>query len=242
MAQLVVPREGARRFELWSVLGWVTILLMGLTMFGVFIYAPTDSYQGIAQRLFYIHVPSAWLAYLAVFVVFVASLLYLFRHSRFWDRVALSSAELGVVFTTLALVTGSLWGRQVWGAWWVWDARLTTTLILWLIYVGYLMLRLSLGESPRAPRYAAIVGIIGFIDVPIIHQSVVWWRTLHPEPIVVNPGQSPALPPAMLLVLVVSLLAFTALYCWLLQARCRLEAERDRIAQLRRLLPGGTDA
>ncbi|MCS6802072.1 MAG: cytochrome c biogenesis protein CcsA [Chloroflexota bacterium] len=237
--QLVVPRERARRFDPWVALGWLTIFLMGVTMFGAFIYAPTDRFQGIAQRIFYIHVPSAWLAYLAVFVVFIASILYLVRRSRFWDRVALSSAELGVIFTTLALVTGSLWGRQVWGAWWVWDARLTTTLILWLIYVGYLMLRATMGESPRTARFAAIVGIVGFIDVPIIHQSVKWWRTQHPTPIVVT--ENPALPASMLIVLVVSVLAFTALYFWLLNLRYRLEAGRDQVAALRRELQGAAD-
>ncbi|MFN8535325.1 MAG: cytochrome c biogenesis protein CcsA [Dehalococcoidia bacterium] len=241
MAQLAVPGARTRRFDPWTLVGWLTILLMGLTMFGALLYAPTDSFQGITQRIFYIHAPSAWLAYFSVFVVFVGSILYLVRRSRFWDRVAFASAELGVVFTTLALVTGSLWGRQIWGAWWVWDARLTTTLILWLIYVGYLMLRSSMGESPRAARFAAIVGIVGFIDVPIIHQSVTWWRTLHPTPVVVKPGESPALPPSMLLVLIVGVVAFTALYFWLLNTRYRIEADRDRLAELRRELQGASD-
>jgi heme exporter protein C len=127
----------------------------------------------------------------------------------------------------------------VWGAWWVWDARLTTTLILWLIYVGYLMLRSTMGDSPRTARFAAIVGIVGFIDVPIIHQSVNWWRTQHPTPIVVT--ENPALPASMLLVLVVSVFAFTALYFWLLNARYRLEEGRDRVAALRRELHGASD-
>ncbi len=239
MAQAVVPREATRGFDPWNIVGWLTLFLIGLSLFGAFIYAPTDDFQGMTQRIFYVHLPSAWLAYLAFFVVFVASIMHLIRGSRFWDRIAVSSAELGVVFTTLALITGSLWGRQIWGAWWVWDARLTSTLVLWLIYVGYLMLRSMMGTDPRTSRYAAIIGIVGFIDVPIIHMSVTWWRTMHPTPIVANTAQGPQLPAEMLITMLVGLVAFTLLYAWLLRYRYVQERMQDEIAALRNQLAQG---
>ena len=154
------------------------------------LYAPTERVQGDAQRIFYVHVPLAWVAYLAFFVVFVASVAYLRTRRERWDVLALASAEVGLLFTTLVLVTGSLWARPIWGTWWSWDARLTTTLVLWLLYAGYRMVRAYAGDAARGARYAAVLGIVGFLDVPLVHQSVVWWRTLHPGP-TVRPGRGP---------------------------------------------------
>jgi heme exporter protein C len=216
----------------FSTLGLASLILVPLSMAAIFLYAPTERVQGDIQRVFYLHLPMAWIAYLAFFVVFVGSLLYLWKRDERWDRLARSSAEIGVVFTTLVLVTGSIWARPVWGTWWSWDARLTTTLVLWFIYLGYLMLRAYVDDQQRAARYAAVLGIIGFLDVPIIHQSVTWWRTLHPEPVVLAPG-GPAMPATMLQTLGLSLLAFTVLFLWLLQLRYQLETLRADVAAVR---------
>lgn len=206
---------------------------MAAALYAALIYAPTERVQGDVQRIFYLHVPLAWTSYLAFFVVFVASIVYLVKRRRFWDALARSSAEVGLLLTTAMLLTGSLWARPIWGTWWSWDARLTTTLLLWFIYVGYLMLRSSVADEHRAARYAAVLGIVGFVDVPIIHQSVVWWRSLHPESVTFASG-GPAMPPSMLAALLISLLAFTILYAALVVARLRLELVRDAVRAVRR--------
>src|SRR5688572_17263745 len=216
----------------WSPLAIASLLLLPLSLAAIFFYAPTERVQGDVQRIFYLHLPLAWLAYLAFFIVFVSSVLYLWKGDQRWDLLARSAAELGVVFTTLVLITGSIWARPIWGTWWSWDARLTTTLVLWFIYVGYLILRSYVAEEQRAARYAAVLGILGFIDVPIIHQSVVWWRTLHPEPVVAAPG-GPNMPLSMLQTLVLSLIAMTLLFAWILQRRYEIEALRQEVTELR---------
>ena len=215
-----------------AAIAGATVISMGLALFAALLYAPTERVQGDVQRIFYLHLPIAWNAYLAFFVVFVASIVYLWKGIAWWDALARASAEVGLIFATLILITGSIWARPIWGTWWSWDARLTTSLILWFIYVGYLMLRSSVADERRAARYAAVLGIIGFVDVPIIHQSVVWWRTLHPEPVVLAPG-GPAMPTSMLASLIVSLLAFTLLYVCLVRLRLQTELLRAQIRQLR---------
>lgn len=212
--------------------GWAVMFLGVVALALAFLYAPPEVTMGDRQRIMYFHVASAWNAYLAFFVVFVSSILYLRKGERRWDRLALSSAELGVFFTTMALVSGSIWGRSVWGVWWTWDPRLTTTLILWFLYLGYLLLR-SGEEDPRRARLAAVLGIIGFVDVPIIHMSVIWWQSLHP--VVIRPGKVDMVPP-MVLALVASVFAFTALYFYLLRWRLGLEALRERMMLLRERL------
>jgi heme exporter protein C len=193
-------------------------------------YVPTDRVQGIVQRIFYIHVPMAWIAYLAFFVVLVGSVGYLWKRTAVYDRVARASAEIGVLATTLVLILGSLWAKPIWNTWWSWDARLTTTLVLWFIYVGYLMLRAYTPDPDRGARFGAVLGIVGFADVPIIHYSVEWWRTLHPEPIVVR--ETPQLPPEMLLTLFVSLAALTLVYAAFLVYRVHLERLEDENREL----------
>ncbi len=224
------PRVGARGLN-W--LGGITAVLMLASLWADFVYAPTEATQGDAQRIFYLHVPLAWVAYLAFAVVFVCSILYLWRRSMRWDVLARSSAEVGLVFTTLVLLTGSLWGRPIWGAWWAWDARMTTTLILWLIYAAYLMLRSYAGDDERGARYAAVLGIVGFADVPLVHRSVTWWRTLHPQPVVLAPASGPQLPGSMLATLLLSLLVFTLLYVYLLGQKMAIESAREQLRQLR---------
>jgi heme exporter protein C len=215
-----------------SPIGLATFVLFPISLAAIFLYAPTERMQGNVQRVFYLHLPLAWIAYLAFFVVFATSVLYLWKRAERWDALAHAAAEVGVVFTTLVLLTGSIWARPVWGTWWSWDARLTTTLVLWFIYVGYLMLRSYVPDERQGARYAAVLGILGFLDVPIIHQSVSWWRTLHPEPVVLAPG-GPAMPLSMLQTFGLSMLAFTLLFVWLLQLRFRLEQTRQELRALR---------
>jgi heme exporter protein C len=156
--------------------------------------------------------------------------MYLWKRDLKWDRIARASVEVGVVFTTLVLVTGSLWAKPIWNTWWTWDARLTSTLVLWFIYVAYLMLRAYTPDLERGARFGAVLGIIGFVDIPIIHFSVQWWRTLHPEPVVAR--ANPQLPPEMLVTLLVALAAATLLYATLMVYRTRLERLRDENHEL----------
>lgn len=214
-------------------LAGAALLSMVAALYAALVYAPTERIQGDVQRLFYFHVPLAWTAYLAFFVVMVASIGYLWKRRPMFDAVARSSAEVGLLLTTLMLITGSLWARPIWGTWWSWDARLTTTLLLWFIYVGYLMLRASVDDEEKAARYAAVVGIIGALDIPIIHQSVVWWRSLHPESVVLASG-GPAMPASMLTALLISLAAFTVLYAVLVVLRTRLELVHRELRIVRR--------
>src|SRR2546429_6162147 len=181
-------------------------------------FTPLEVRQGAAQKIFYIHVPAAWVAFLAFFLVAVASGTYLWLRDQRLDRFAESSAEVGVVFTTVVLITGPLWGKPIWGTYWTWDARLTLTLFLWFIYVGYIILRGAIeGRSMRA-RYSAVLGILGAFLIPFIHLSVYLFRTMHPMPIVMKPS-APSLPNEMLVTLLISFLSFTLLYAAFLSAR-----------------------
>lgn len=218
-AAATAARETGRRPERLPVvsimLGALSLVGMLVSIWADLIYAPTDAIEGDAQRIFYFHVPSAWLGMLSFCVLAVAGVVYLWKQDERWDWVARAAAEIGVVFITVTLITGSLWGRPIWGTWWTWDARLTTTLILWFIYIAYLMLRSYMGHTPASARAGAVLAIIGVIDVPIIYESVNWWRTLHPQA-VLPIGSSPNLPPQMLLALMLSLATFTLLYCFLM--------------------------
>ena len=210
-------------------IGIIALLNIAVGLYMALFYAPLEKTMGDAQRIFYFHVPSAWVGFLAFFIVFVASLFYLWRRERKWDALALSAAEIGVIFTTLVLLTGPLWAKKAWGAFWVWDARLTTTLILWMIYVGYLMLRSS-ADSERRARFAAVLSIVGFLDVPIIYVSVQIWRTMHPQLLITESG---GLASQMTQTLMVCLLSFTLLFVFLLIQRVRLEQARDQVNFLR---------
>ncbi len=192
------------------------------------VVAPVEAFQGEPYRILYLHVPSVVVAYLAFAVAAVASVFYLMRRQARFDRLAASSAEIGEVFLTLVLLTGPIWGRPVWGTWWTWDARLTTALILWFIFAGYLMLRAWAG--PPGARTAAVVAIIGVLDVPLIHWSAVLLRTLHPGPTVFRAG-GPALPASMLVILLVNVAAFVLTYLALLGVRVRQEALRERLRE-----------
>ncbi len=207
----------------------VSILLMLVALYMVFIYVPTDVETGIIQRIFYFHVPLAWIAFLAFLVVFIASILYLWKRNNKWDFVASSSAEVGLVFTTLVLITGSIWAKPMWGVWWTWDSRLTSSLVLWLIYLAYFIVRSYVSEDQRRARFAAVVGIIGFIDVPIVALAITLWRTQHPGPIIFEGGLSSE----MVATLMVSIAAFTALYFLLLAYRVLMKQDEDELKKLK---------
>ncbi len=212
------------------VLGAATVVALGASAVLSLAVAPPDAVQGNVQRLMYIHVPAAWLAYLSFFVVFVSSIAYLRTGRIRWDRTASASAEIGVLFTALAIALGSLWGKPVWGTWWTWDPRLTTTAVLLLIYLGYLAVR-RIAESPtRRARWSAVIGIVGFVDVPIVHLSVVWWRSLHQGPTVVRLG-GPEIHGTMLAALLVGVAAFTLAYAYLMTLRLRVGRLEERAAR-----------
>jgi heme exporter protein C len=203
-------------------LGMVAFLAVLVGLYLAFVYAPADALQGDVQRIMYIHVPTAWVAFFAFFVVFVSSLIYLWRRLPEADRLAYASAEVGVLFTGLTLIDGSIWGKPTWGIWWTWDARLTTTAILFVMYIGYLMLRSFVEEPDRRARLAALVGIVGFIDVPITYMSVLWFRTLHQPPSIQRGGAS--MPDSMLFTLLFNVGAYTLVYLFFLVKRVRIES------------------
>ena len=158
---------------------FISLLAMLASLYALFFYAPVEKTMGIVQKIFYIHVPSAFLAFFSFFITFVTSILYLWKRDRKWDVIALCSVEVGVVFCTIVLITGPIWARPIWNVWWTWDPRLTTTLILWFVYAAYLMLRRALSENQRG-GFSAVFGIIGFVNVPITFFAVRLWRTIHP--------------------------------------------------------------
>jgi heme exporter protein C len=216
-----------------SAIDWALIAAFG-TVAAVYVraiaFTPMEIRQGAAQKIFYIHAPAAWVAFLAFGLVAVAGILYLWLRDPRLDLLAESSAEVGVVFTTVVLVTGPLWGKPVWGTWWTWDARLTLTLFLWFIYVGYLILRGAIDDRAVRARYSAVLGVLGALLIPFIHLSVYLFRTLHPQPIVLKASR-PSLPTDMLTTLLISFAAFTFLYVALLRARFNLALVRDTLEQ-----------
>jgi heme exporter protein C len=216
-------------------LGVAAWALMALALtFAFFVAREADQAMGgQLQRIFYFHVPSAWVAYLAFALVFIASIAYLRTAARRWDLLAHASAEIGVVFCSLVLITGPIWANPVWGTWWVWDARLTSTFVMWLTYIGYLLIR-ALARDPRAAgRLAAVVGIVGFVNVPIVHFSVRWWRTLHPAgPTPADPSTGSGLGGPELLAFFTALAAFTLLFLWLLALRVRVGRTGDEVERL----------
>ena len=220
------------------VLTTLTLIAMMLSIYLVFMYVPTEVTMGEVQKIFYFHVPSAWLAFFAFFLVFVFSIIYLLRRNKRWDTLAASSAEIGVLFCTLVLVTGPIWAKPIWGVWWTWDARLTLTLVLWLIYVAYIMLRHYMSDPERRATFSAVLGIIGFIDVPMVYFSIRWWRTQHPQP-VVSGGEGSGIEGPMLMTLMVCLSTFTLLFFSILRYRLRLQTLRDELDELQDLVEQG---
>ena len=219
---------GPRRWTLAAALA-----IMAAALYLIFVWVPNERTMGVVSRIMYFHVASAWNAFLAFFVTFAAGAAYLWQRHLRWDVLAAASAEVGVVFTTLVLVTGPLWARPVWNVWWTWDPRLTTTLVLWFLYAGYLALRQAVEGEERRARLAAVYGIVAFFDVPVIFASTRWWRTIHPQ--VLEPGDV-RVAPEMLLTLGVSVLAFTCLYLLLLQLAVRVGHAERAAGRLRQRL------
>jgi heme exporter protein C len=212
------------------VLGWLAIVALAGGLGAAFAYAPREAVQGNVQRIMYLHVPAVLTAYLAFALVFVGSVGYLLTRRPGWDRMALAAAEPGVLFTGVTIVSGSIWGKPTWGTWWTWDARLTSTAVLFLVYVGYLLLRGMVEEPDRRARYAAVVGILGAANLPIVHFSVKWWRALHQPSTILGPEPSPIAAP-IALALVVNWVAFTLLFAYFF-------AKRIEIARLEELHAG----
>lgn len=214
---------------------WLAGAAIAAALIAVYFYVPTERTEGIVQRIMYIHIPSAWISFFAFFVVFACSILYLWKKDREWDIYAHASAEIGVLFCSLVLITGPIWAKPIWGAWWVWDARLTSTLVLWLIYVAYLMLRAQTEEGSMRAKYAAVVGIVGFLDIPLIHFSVLWWETFHPKPkMITTEGLGAGMELSMAVTLMISLAAFTLVYFLLMGQRVRIEKMKDEIDSLKK--------
>lgn len=217
------------RLRLLGAASWAAVAV-ALALIFLVAREANDLMGGNLQRIFYVHVPSAWVAYLGFAIVFIASIAYLRTGARRWDLLAHGAAEIGVVFCTLVLITGPIWARPVWGTWWEWDARLTSSLVLWLTYVGYLFLRSLAREPARVGRAAAVVGIVGFVNVPIVHFSVRWWRTLHPQgPTPADPTTGSGLGAPEMLAFFTALVAFTLLFSYLLAARVRLGRLQDHV-------------
>jgi heme exporter protein C len=204
-------------------------------LYMVFLYAPIEKTMGAVQKIFYFHVSSAWVSFLAFFFVFIFSLAYLMRRDKKWDDCAAAAAEVGILFCSLVLITGPIWAKPAWGIWWTWDARLTLTLILWLVYVGYIMLRYYVIDPEKKATFSAVIGIIGFIDVPLVYLSIRWWRTQHPSP-VMGGGEDSGLDPAMAHAFLVSLAAFTILFFYLWKKRVQLEKLKEKTEELQNRL------
>jgi heme exporter protein C len=211
----------------------VTLVWLGVAGYLIFLYAPQELTMGEVQRIFYIHVSSAWTALVAYFLIFLGSVAYLWKRQNSADDFALAAGEVGFVFCTGVLVTGPLWAKPVWGIWWTWDARLTLTFVLWLLFVAYLMLRSYVVNPGRAKVLSAVVGIIGFVDVPIDYMAIRWWRTQHPQPVIAG-GEGSGLEPRMWVALLVTWGAFLCLFWYLVRQRVRLARLGRNVARARR--------
>jgi len=213
-----------------DLLTWASALAMLVGIYMAFIYAPAERIMGDLQRIFYFHVPSAWVGFFAFTITLVASIACLSTGGRRWDIIALSSVEIGVAFMTMAIITGSIWAKVAWNVWWTWDPRLTTSTILWLIYVSYLLLRNLINDEARRARFSAVYGIVGFVSVPVTFMAIRWWRTIHP---IILESEGFNLSGRMLTTLLFCIGAFTLLYFTILVHRVRLEQLADEVEQLK---------
>jgi len=224
-AARALTRRGLR-ISVASLVGLAGVYVLALG------YTPVEARQGVAQKIFYLHVPAAWSALMAFSLVGVTSALYLWLHDARLDRFAAASAEVGVAFSAVMLTTGPIWAKPIWGTWWTWDARLTLTLFLFFLFIGYLALRASVHDPAERARFSAVVGILGMLLVPFIHLSVYLFRTLHPQPIVLKPS-APSLPPEMLRTLLISAAVFTTLYFGLVSLRYGLALVEEAAEEAR---------
>jgi heme exporter protein C len=204
------------------ILGAIAILLVIAAAYAAFFIAPEERTMGLIQRIFYFHVSSAWSGFTAFFLCFLGNLLYVWKRDQKYDWLAVSGAEVGLAFTTVVLITGPIWAHPVWGIWWTWDARLTSTFVLWLLYVSYLLLRTLVDEPDRRALLSSLFGIFAFLDVPLVFGAIRWWRTQHPQPVIMG-GQGSGLDPRMKAVFFFSALAMHVLMLFLVAERYALE-------------------
>lgn len=235
MKQAAIPRQAERRAGRQEVVDIATTALSGLAMVAalamVFLYAPREAVMGEVQRIFYFHVASAWVGFVAFGVTCAGSIAYLAGRRRIWDVLALSSGQVGLAFMTMAVLTGALWARPVWGVYWTWEPRLTISAIQLLLYLAYVSLRNVVDDRDRAARFAAVYGIIAFVTVPLSWFAIRWWRTIHPD--LFSGGGGMAVTPPMWHTLLVSIVAFSLLYVTLLRMRMRLQQDAERLEDLR---------
>lgn len=224
------------------VLTWVTVGLFVISLYMVFVHAPQEAVMGEVQRVFYYHVAAGWVGALAFLVTAVAGGLFLARGDRRWDRLAVASVEIGVVFTFINIASGSIWARPIWNTWWTWDPRLVTATVMELIYLAYMLLRQGIEDPDRRARFGAVYGIVGFLSVPLTFLSIRLFRTIHPVVIGNNDPTAQGtfdMTPPMLQAFLFSLLTFTFIYASLLWHRLRLQSVHERIEQLKLRLMSG---
>jgi heme exporter protein C len=217
-----------------TILGAVALfLLIAFTAYLGLYYAPIERSMGPIQKIFYLHLPSAFSSFVALGICFYANLRYVFSRRPKWDWLGVAAAEVGIAFISVVLITGPIWAHPVWGIWWTWDARLTLTFVLWLLYISYLLLRSMLEEPDKRALFSALFGIFAFLDVPLVYFSIRWWRTQHPQPVILG-GPGSGLDPRMRVSYLLVWAAFTGLLVLLINARYRLEAMRADVEELRR--------
>jgi heme exporter protein C len=226
----IVESTGPQKSGLGILETLAVALLLGLAGYAALFVAPTERTMGVIQRIFYFHVPSAWTGFVAFFINLVGSIAFLRKRDLKWDRLAVSAAEMGVAFFTIVLVTGPIWARPVWGVWWTWDARLTSSFVLWLLYVCYLMLRTLVDEPERRAVLSAVFGIFAAFDIPLVYFSIWFFRTQHPQPVI---GGGGSLDARMFNVLFLCWAALLGVMVLLLRQRYRLETLRHQVEQLR---------
>jgi len=214
---------------LWSFFA-ATAMLMPLALYAIFLNAPEERVMGAVQKIFYFHVPIAAVTFMSVLVLLTGAAGYLWTRRAAWDHLSIASAEVGLVFCTLVLITGPIWAKPAWGVWWTWEAKITTTLILWLLLAGILLSRAYASTPEQGARVASVLGVVAALDVPIVYKAVDWWRGQHP--IVFGPGKTNPLAPGMGAALALSMLVFFLLYALLVVARMRVAALEDRLAAL----------
>ena len=217
-----------------TILGVVILFgMIAFTAYLSFYYAPVERSMGPIQKIFYLHLPSAFSSFIALGICFYANLRYVFTRQPKWDWLGVSAAEVGLAFISVVLITGPIWAHPVWGIWWTWDARLTLTFVLWLLYISYLLLRSMLEEPDKRALFSALFGIFAFLDVPLVYFSIRWWRTQHPQPVILG-GPGSGLEPRMRVSYLLVWAAFTGLLVLLVHARYRLEEMRAGVEELQR--------
>jgi heme exporter protein C len=216
-----------------GIVAAVVLSLVGAAAYASFFIAPTERTMGLIQRIFYFHAASAWAGMTAFSVCFVANLLYVWRRQPKWDSLGVSAAEVGLAFITIVLITGPIWAKPVWGIYWTWDARLTSTFVLWLLYISYLLLRTLIEEPDRRALLSSLFGIFAFLDVPLVFGAIRWWRTQHPAPVIMG-GPGSGLEPTMRAVFFFSVFALHALMVFLIAERYGLEKLRMELDVVRR--------